>query len=201
MLHAMSRSLMIEVPGTNRKLEGRLTGEGPLALVAPPHPAYGGTIGNPVVRALEHALRAAGYATLAFNFRGTGESDGEPSGEIAAGCVDYLAVADYRGAELCSGYSFGSVTALACAIERDVPRVLMVAPPLGLLDTTLLSKYKGQLLAIIGDQDEYTPVIAMEDFFVARANTKVELLQGVDHWFLGSDIQALSAGLHRLLAP
>jgi uncharacterized protein len=196
----MARSLMIEVPGTASKLEARLTGEGPLAIVAPPHPSYGGTIGNPVVKAMEYALRSAKLATLAFNFRGTGESDGTQTGDLEEARVDYRAVVDAYSAELLSGYSFGSVTALAVALERNVPRVLMVAPPLGLLDTSMVAAYSGQLLVIIGDQDEYTPVTAVEDFFIARPNTRVELLAGNDHWFLGSALQELSAGLHRLLA-
>jgi uncharacterized protein len=196
----MARSITIDVPGPALKLEGRLTGDGPLAIVAPPHPLYGGTIGNPVVKAIEYALRNAKVATLAFNFRGTGESDGMQTGDLEEARVDYRAVLDAYPSALLSGYSFGSVTALAVALERDVPRVLMVAPPLGLLNTSLLTKYTGQLLVIIGDQDEYTPVTAVEDFFIARPNTRVELLPGIDHWFLGSALQELGAGLHRLLA-
>lgn len=189
------------IDGGAGKLEARLTGEGPLALVAPPHPVYGGTIGNPVVKAIEHALRAAKLATLAFNFRGTGDSDGEASADLTLAREDYLAAASTsRELALFSGYSFGSVAALASARELGVPRVLMVAPPLGLLDTSLLSSYPGQLLVAIGDQDEYTPVTAVEDFFVARANTRVELLPGLDHWYLGSALGELSAALQRLLA-
>jgi uncharacterized protein len=196
----MARSISIDVPASAHKLEARLTGDGPLAIVAPPHPLYGGTIGNPVVRAMEYALRNAKLATLAFNFRGTGESDGTQTGDLEEARVDYRAVVDAYPAELLSGYSFGSVTALAVALERNVSRVLMVAPPFGLLDTSLLAKYTGQLLVILGDQDEYTPVTAVEDFFIARPNTRVELLAGVDHWYLGSALQELAAGLHRLLA-
>jgi alpha/beta superfamily hydrolase len=199
MLAAMARTLMID--GAAGKLEARLTGEGPLALVAPPHPVYGGTLGNPVVRALEYALRAAALATLAFNFRGTGESDGEPSADLELARDDYLSVASTStDLALFSGYSFGGVAALKGALARHVPRVLMVAPPLGLLETSLLTEYPGQLLVAIGDQDEYTPVTAIEDFFIARPNTRVELLPGLDHWYLGSALQELSAALHRLLA-
>ncbi|HEY6878755.1 MAG TPA: alpha/beta fold hydrolase [Polyangiales bacterium] len=201
MLALMPRSLFIEVPGTKLRLEGRLTGEGNLAIVAPPHPLYGGTIQNPVVRTLESALQRRGMATLAFNFRGTGDSDGEPSGDLNDARVDYRAAADaVGGASLFAGYSFGSVTALACAVERGVPQLVMVAPPLALLDTGLLADYRGQLSMIIGDLDEYMPQNAVQDFFIARPNTRVEVLTEVDHYFLGSAIDALRAGLSRLLA-
>lgn len=203
-----SRPLLIDVPGAGRRLEARLSHDGaaltrPLAIVAPPHPVYGGTLGNPVVRALEQALRASELATLAFNFQGTGESDGEPSEDLDLARMDYLAAADaLPNAELAvfSGYSFGSVTALAAAVERKAPRVLMVGPALGLLDLTLLPRFEGRLQVILGTEDEYMPVAAARDLFGSRPNTQLELLQGIDHWFLGSAITELSAGLTRLLA-
>ena len=74
------RTLTIPVEGTTHQLEARLhrlPDSVELALVAPPHPVYGGSIGNPVVRAIERAFHAVGVSTLAFNFRGTGESTGE----------------------------------------------------------------------------------------------------------------------------
>src|SRR5687767_13932749 len=94
---------IIDVTATGHKLEARFTRSsgplsvsegasraGQLAVVAPPHPLYGGSIGNPVVRAMEARLQAHGLSTLAFNFRGTGESTGEPSGDLADGLVDYM---------------------------------------------------------------------------------------------------------------
>ena len=47
------------------------------AVVAHPHPLYGGTMDNGVVRLTVRALVAAGGEALRFNFRGVGGSDGE----------------------------------------------------------------------------------------------------------------------------
>ncbi|MDB4988138.1 MAG: alpha/beta hydrolase [Myxococcaceae bacterium] len=210
--HAMTlaRTLTIPVAGSRFRLEGRHVAAigaardpQPLALIAPPHPMYGGTFGNPVVRVMEAALQARGLSTLAFNFRGTGESEGEPSGEYEDSLADYLGAARaLPTAELSwlTGYSFGSVAALACAIELDAPRVLMVAPPLGMLDPTLLTRYRGLVAVVVGTADEYAPVEPLQELFGPRPNTTLELLPDVEHFFLGSDVQHLAQGLARLLA-
>lgn len=47
-----------------------------LALVAHPHPLFGGTMDNKVVHTLARGFLALGYATVRMNFRGVGKSDG-----------------------------------------------------------------------------------------------------------------------------
>lgn len=195
---------VLTVPGCPHVLEARerrREGAG-IALVAPPHPLYGGSIGNPVVRAIEHAFSQRGLGTLAFNFRGTGESTGEPSGSLDDALVDYLAaaqsVADENLAWL-SGYSFGSIAALAAATSLSVPRVLMVAPPLALLDPALLAGFSGTIAVAVGSDDEYAPLDALRATFAAHPRTTVEIVDGTEHFFLGSGVQRLAAALTRLL--
>jgi alpha/beta superfamily hydrolase len=56
-----------------------------IALVAHPHPLYGGTMENKVAQTLARSFVALGYATARFNFRGVGESEGvhdEGRGEV-----------------------------------------------------------------------------------------------------------------------
>ncbi len=198
-------------------LEARLVrshSPAPLAVVAPPHPLYGGTIGNPVVRALEHAFQSTGHWTLAFNFRGIGESTGSPSGEPSDALSDYLTVAqsvpDARPAWL-SGYSFGAVAALAAAIELQVPRVLLVAPQLGVLDPELFARYSGHLAIALASEDDYAPPDAVRAMLQARVEARTEAQQpcgeavvhvvdGADHFFLGSARQPLADALDALLA-
>src|SRR5260370_22509693 len=78
---------MKEVPISFRSgevtLEGLIAnpgGDAPAAVVCHPHPMYGGSMFNNVVEAILGALRELGYATLRFNFRGVGGSEGEYDG-------------------------------------------------------------------------------------------------------------------------
>jgi alpha/beta superfamily hydrolase len=196
----------VEAPGSTRAQTAAAAASAairvPLAVIAPPHPMYGGTIGNPVVRLLERALQGRGLATLAFNFRGTGESEGEQNGSYDEALADYLGAAHaLPDAELAwlSGYSFGSVAALASAVELDAPRVLMVAPPLAMLDPSLLTRYRGQIAVVVGTQDEYAPIDALRELFEPRAHTTLEIIPDLDHFFFGNDLGRLSDGLSRLL--
>ena len=47
-----------------------------LAVVAHPHPLFGGTMDNKVVQTLARACVATGWNCLRFNFRGVGSSEG-----------------------------------------------------------------------------------------------------------------------------
>jgi hypothetical protein len=204
---SLAQTLTLQVPGARHTLEARLSRSPQargLALVAPPHPLFGGSIGNPVVRALETALAAGGFSTLAFNFRGTGASGGQPSGELSDALTDYLAAARGAGSlELTwlTGYSFGACAALAAAIELGVPRVLMVAPPLALLDPALLRAFPGELAVAVGSADDYAPLTSLREAFSAARAARIELVEDADHFFLGSQCQALAPVLAQLLAP
>src|SRR5512134_3086907 len=62
--------------------EGTVRG---VALIAHPHPLYGGTLDNKVVQTLARAFLELGYETWRPNFRGVGGTDGvhdEGRGEL-----------------------------------------------------------------------------------------------------------------------
>ncbi len=67
-------------PGPEGRLEGRFSpGPGPrapVALILHPHPQGGGTMNNAIVLALYKTFVRRGFATLRFNFRGVGKSQG-----------------------------------------------------------------------------------------------------------------------------
>ncbi len=126
------------IPCGGIRLEGRLEeAAGPrAALIAHPHPLYGGDMDNPVVVALARAFREAGYSVLRFNFRGVGRSEGAhggggPEREDLAAAREWLRG---RGAVeiLGAGYSFGA-RVLAGAPE-GFSGLLLVSPPVALLD-------------------------------------------------------------------
>ena len=76
------------IPGPAGRLEAALRAACPshgAAVLAHPHPLYGGTLHNPVIFHADRELNRAGLTTLRFNFRGVGESEGvhdEGRGEL-----------------------------------------------------------------------------------------------------------------------
>ncbi|MGH7350736.1 MAG: alpha/beta hydrolase, partial [Candidatus Rokuibacteriota bacterium] len=74
----MEEPLIVHVPD-GPALEARLapvsTPRGGF-VICHPHPLHGGDMDNPVVIRAAEVARAAGHATLRFNFRGAGASQG-----------------------------------------------------------------------------------------------------------------------------
>jgi alpha/beta superfamily hydrolase len=204
-----ARTLRIQVENASITLEGRVTSASSpagLALIAPPHPMYGGSIDNPVVRALEAAFQAEQFATLAFNFRGTGDSDGEQHGDLDEALADLvsaaradLGLAERPPLSVLSGYSFGSCVALRAAPLLGISRVVLVAPPLALLDVAWLRAFTGRLDVVVGDDDEYAPEAALRETLAVAGAFRLEVLDEVDHFFSGSQLLRLRAALPALL--
>lgn len=195
--HEASRQLKVEVEGL--ALEARLhkaRGEGG-AVVAPPHPLYGGSMTNPVVEITVEALLKMGVSALAFNFRGTEASEGVATESLEASTADYGAMlttlrAEVSGPIIAAGYSFGAGTALLSV--RDEPAVLgliLVAPPLGMLRGEDLAAFNGKVLLVVGDDDDYSPLPELRELLAAAPNVKLAVLPGVDHFFHFGGLPAL----------
>jgi alpha/beta superfamily hydrolase len=63
----------------------------PACVLASPHPALGGSMTAPVIAELAWALTRAGHATLRFDYRGVGASQGQtrhPPGSLRIGALD-----------------------------------------------------------------------------------------------------------------
>ncbi|MGE0405989.1 MAG: alpha/beta hydrolase [Candidatus Korobacteraceae bacterium] len=130
------RSFFLEGPAG--RLESLLTeGSGDTthaAVVAHPHPLYGGTMHNKVVFHAMKALNSLGLPVLRFNFRGTGLSEGEYSGG-RGGAEDVRAALDWLDKEfhlplVFAGFSFGAAVGMkaSCADERVKATVAIGTP-------------------------------------------------------------------------
>ena len=81
-----------------------------VAVIAHPHPLFGGTLDNKVVQTLARAFTQCGWTAVRFNFRGVGATQGvhdDGRGELA----DMLAVVAHAaptGAICLAGFSFGA---------------------------------------------------------------------------------------------
>ena len=87
-----------------------------IALVAHPHPLYGGTMDNKVVQTLARACLQLGWQTVRFNFRGIGASEGawdEGVGEVDDALAVIAAHRQEAGAGefVLAGFSFGAYVA------------------------------------------------------------------------------------------
>jgi hypothetical protein len=204
----MEEALTIRVPD-GPALEARLA---PLAnpkggfVVCHPHPLYGGDMDNPVVIRVAEVAQAAGYATLRFNFRGAGASEGvhdkgrgeqEDVRAAMAALATHLPAGSRVGV---MGYSFGAAMA-ARASRPSVPEAPLglIAPPLGMYDFDFLQTSPGRLLLVAGTADSYCPVEALHRL-AALTSTEERIVDGADHFFfgklypLGEAIEAWLAG-------
>jgi alpha/beta superfamily hydrolase len=201
---------VIAMPGRDDLvLEGiYIRGEGaeaPGALIAPPHPLYGGSMTSPVVGEVAWACQRAGYATLRFEWRGVGASTGTPSGEAGDADADYAAALAHLGETvsgplLAAGYSFGAAAALRAVVAQPrVRRLVLVAPPAALLDRAALSGFRGSALLITGEHDSYAPPDALAALVAGAPRRALEVIPGADHFFqsgLAGISRAVAAWLH-----
>jgi alpha/beta superfamily hydrolase len=161
------------------------------AVICHPHPLSGGTMDNKVVTTLAKALQSTGLATLRFNFRGVGDSEGAYDQGVGE-TQDAQAVAAYGAARwpgappVLAGFSFGAFVALRLALELDVARLIAVAPPVGRFDFSGLTAPKCPWLIVQGDADEVVDaqgVIAWAKSLHPQPTLAV--LPGVGHFFHG----------------
>ena len=182
-------------------LEGLLAnpgGDAPAAVVCHPHPLYGGSMYNNVVDAVLAAMWQAGYATLRFNFRRVGASDGEHDGgpgevdDAVAAMAFLLAQPGVRkeGA-IMAGYSFGAMVAVTAGYARaDVARIVAVALPLAMADARIPDDASKPVLLVSGDRDSYSPVAGLQALeSKIGGSARLEIIAGADHFFGGHETE------------
>jgi alpha/beta superfamily hydrolase len=104
-----------------------------VAVIAHPHPLFGGTMDNKVVTTLARAFTDGGAAAFRFNFRGVGASEGahdEGRGEAQ----DMLSVISHAQSQIpgvplfLAGFSFGGAVATRASGIAEFARLVLVAP-------------------------------------------------------------------------
>ena len=190
----LEKAVTIALDGGELALEGIfLAGDQEMpagAVVAPPHPLYGGSMENPVCNELAYACSNAGIASLRFNWRGVGASAGTPSGEEADADADYEAATRYlaetvEGPQLAVGYSYGAATAVRVARrEPRFRRLLLVAPPLPILDREALAAFPGSVLVIAAGTDQFSPPEELRPIVEDLPRGTFQLVEEADHFFM-----------------
>ncbi len=150
------------------------------ALVAHPHPQFGGTLDNKVVQTLARALVELGYETWRPNFRGVGESEGrydDGRGEVE----DLFAVFGNlpAGKIVLAGFSFGAAMAALLAPRLRPERMVLV----GVAVTSFqVPAVPAGSLVIHGEVDETISLAAVLDW-ARPQELAVTLVPGADHFF------------------
>src|SRR5262245_40433742 len=133
----MSSTGRATIPGAAGAIEiavGKPAGEPrAAAVIAHPHPLYGGTMDNKVVTTLERVFREAGLATFRFNFRGVGATEGahdEGRGETddMLRVIEHARRAVAGGRLYLAGFSFGGAIATRASAAAEFDGLVLVAP-------------------------------------------------------------------------
>ena len=173
------------------ELEGLLRPGGATgAVVCHPHPLHGGDMHNPVVATAADACADAGRSVLRFNFRGAGASQGTHGGgrdEVE----DVLAAVSFmleQGVEEVSliGYSFGAFVIAHLPEGEQVADRVMIAPPVGVMDFSVVGAIPGLRLVVIGDRDPLAPQKVVAEALAGWSpEAQLEVVPGADHFFSG----------------
>jgi alpha/beta superfamily hydrolase len=166
----------------------------PAVVVCHPHPLYGGDMYNNVVSVICQALAQESIATLRFNFRGVGRSEGDHEEGIGeqndvSAALDLLQLSDGVDKSLLglAGYSFGSRVAMPVALrEERVRAVALVSPFLADADWQGLKTYGVPKLFICGSEDSFiSPHKVKRLVGEAAPPSECEVVFGADHFWCG----------------
>jgi len=151
-----------------------------IALIAHPHPLFGGTLDNKVVQTLARAFVELGYAAWRPNFRGVGASEGhhdEGRGEVE----DLAAVLAHAQAArpVLAGFSFGAAMAAKLAARVQSERVVLVGTA---VTNQAVPPVPAGTLVIHGEADETIPLAAVLDW-ARPQELPVLVVPGADHFF------------------
>ena len=162
-----------------------------VAVIAHPHPLFGGTLDNKVVQTIARAFAQCGWTAVRFNFRGVGATEGahdEGRGELD----DMLSVVAHfsPAGELClAGFSFGAfVTTHAfdrLHIARQIDKLVLVGTSVVRSAAAPIAVGEhGKTIVIHGEADDTVELSAVMDW--ARPQSlPVTVVPGGGHFFHG----------------
>ncbi len=191
------------IPCQNVRLEGLLhlnpeSSKG--VVITHPHPLYGGDMDNPVVQQIADSFFEAGFSTLRFNFRGTGNSsgmfdDGVGEQDDVRAALEYLKSQQVTDLYL-AGYSFGAwVNAHVVSSGVNIQDHIMVSPPAGFISFDSIEALSDTGLIITGEDDEIAPVDQILSLISRwQIHPLFKVIKNGDHFYSGT-IHKLAAVL------
>lgn len=176
------------------------------AVIAHPHPLFGGTMTNKVVQTLARAFVQAGWRAVRFNFRGVGASEGvhdEGRGE-AADMLEVVRQVAPEGALALAGFSFGAfVTSHVAATLalRQPEKIVLVGTAASRFQVAPIDpELHPRTLVLHGEQDDTVALSSVMDWARPQA-LPVTVIPGVEHFFHGQLPLLKSLVLRHLQIP
>ena len=162
-----------------------------LALVAHPHPLFGGTMDNKVAQTLARTFLALGYVAVRMNFRGVGKSEGVH--DHGQGETDDMALllqhmrGQYPDLPLAlGGFSFGTFVQAQLQQRLLQQDPAQAAERLALVGTAAgkwpMPPVPANTILIHGEQDDTIPLAAVLDW-ARPQELPVVVIPGSDHFF------------------
>jgi alpha/beta superfamily hydrolase len=161
------------------------------AVIAHPHPLFGGTMQNKVVQTVARAFVLCGWRAVRFNFRGVGQSEGTHDagpGEVQ----DMLAMVQQLAPEgplALAGFSFGafvtSHVVQALHVKRAVDKLILVGTAASRFDVAPIPlTLHERTLVLHGEADDTVPLADVLQW-ARPQNLPVTVVPGVEHFFHG----------------
>ena len=184
----------ITLPSGQYQLEGYWqAGAGDKGVVVThPHPLYGGAMNNVVVETVQSAYQQHGYATLRFNFRGVGGSQGSFDNGLGEqddvrAAISYVENKDVSAIDL-AGYSFGAWVNAGVAADSctSIASMLMISPPVGFIEFENVNELSCLKLVVTGSRDDIAPAHQIRDLLPTwNPDAQFEIIDGCDHFYSG----------------
>ncbi|SAL15370.1 alpha/beta fold family hydrolase-like protein [Caballeronia sordidicola] len=194
-MNAQTEKFLIDGPvgkievALDRPAEG--TAPRGIALVAHPHPLYGGTMDNKVAQTLARTLVQLGYITYRSNFRGVGQTQGEHDNGTGER-DDLLAVLAHMRAQpgqadvplVLAGFSFGTfvVSHVAKQLRESgevIERMVMVGTA---ASNWPVAEVPDNTLVIHGEVDDTVPIASVYEW-ARPQELPVVVIPGGEHFF------------------
>ncbi len=176
---------LVDLPKKGDSLKGAV-------VICHPHPLKQGTMRNKVVYYLAKTFNHCAYASIRFNYRGVGLSQGQYDEGIGE-TEDALSVFDWTRSHLekhqpiwLAGFSFGCYIALRASQQREAAGLITIAPAVNFLDFKSLNPPQIPWLMIHGDEDEIVPIKdALNWYNQLSHKPKLNIMMGAGHFFHG----------------
>lgn len=182
-----------------------------IAVIAHPHPLFGGTLDNKVVQTLARAFVQSGWTAVRFNFRGVDGSAGshdEGQGELE----DFLAVVQHAAPSgegeaplALAGFSFGAFVTthafLRLNSSRTIEKLVLVGTSVSRASAAPIdADAHGKTLVVHGEQDDTVLLSDVMDWARPQA-LPVTVVPGVGHFFHGQLPLLKNLVIRHLAAP